>query len=104
MENSVAIGIVFKLMQGKRVKARELGEYFELSVRTVYRYIDILSASGIPIISFNGKNGGLEIDKSFKLNDNFLTTTETEYLINLLKNQEKNAKNTVLIEKFNKIL
>lgn len=104
MENSVAIGIVFKLMQGKRVTAKELGERFELSVRTVYRYVDILSASGVPIISFNGKNGGLEIDKSFKLNDNFLTTAETQYLINLLKNQEKNIKNTVLIEKLNKIL
>lgn len=103
MENSVAIGIVLKLMRGKRVKAKELSDEFELSVRTIYRYVDTLSASGVPITCFNGKNGGIEIDENFKIDENFLTIDEAQYLINVLKNQEKNAKNSVLIEKINKI-
>ncbi len=103
MESSVAIGIVFKLMRNNRVKARELSEDFEISIRTVYRYVDILSASGVPIICFSGKNGGMEIDSSFKIDDNFLTLEEVKYLLKLLKSQEKSVKNNILIEKINKI-
>lgn len=103
MESSVAIGIVFKLMRHNRVKARELSEDFEISVRTVYRYVDVLSACGVPIISFSGKNGGMEIDSNFKIDDNFLTLEEVKYLLKLLKSQEKSVKNNVLIEKINKI-
>lgn len=103
MENSVAIGIVFKLMRGKRMTAKELGEIFEVSPRTIYRYVDCLSASGVPIICISGKNGGLEIDKKFVLTDSFLTLEEVQYLLKILKNQEKSKKNQVLIEKINKI-
>lgn len=103
MDSSVAIGIVFKLMRGRRVKAKELSEDYEVSVRTIYRYVDYLSASGVPITSYIGKNGGIEIDKDFVIHDDFLTLEEVQYLLKVLKNQEKTAKNSVLIEKINKI-
>ena len=103
MESSVAIGIVFKLMRGDRLTAQSLAEDFEVSTRTVYRYVDILCASGIPIFCVNGKNGGIEIDRHFKISENFLTLEEVKYLLILLKKQEKTQKNSVLIEKINKI-
>ncbi len=103
MESSVAIGMVFKLMRGKRLTAKELGDDFEVSSRTIYRYVDCLSASGVPIVCISGKNGGLEIDKNFVINDSFLTLEEVQYLLKILKIQEKTPKNQVLIEKINKI-
>lgn len=103
MENSVAIGIVFKLMRGNRLTAKTLAEDFEVSTRTIYRYVDTICASGIPLISINGRNGGIEIDEHFKINDNFLTLDEVKRLLILLKSQEKTAENAVLIEKINKI-
>lgn len=103
MENSIAFGIVLKLMKGRRLTACEIAEDYEVSTRTVYRYIDTLSASGVPLITFNGKNGGIEIDKNFVLTENFITKDETEYLLNLLKNDKKSKKNSILIEKISKI-
>ena len=103
MENSIAFGIVLKLMKGKRLTATEIAQEYEISPRTVYRYVDTLCASGVPLITFNGKNGGIEIDNNYVLNQNFLTKDETEYLLNLLKNDKKSIKNCNLIEKIGKI-
>ena len=103
MEMSIAIGMVFKLMRGERVTAKDFADEFEISVRTVYRYIDKISAGGVPLITINGKNGGVEIDKKYKVDANFLTLEEVKYLLKLLKNEKKEAKNQVLAEKINKI-
>lgn len=103
MEMSIAIGMVFKLMRGERVTARDLADEFEISIRTVYRYIDKISAGGVPLITLNGKNGGVEIDSRYKVDSNFLTLDEVKHLLNLLKNEKKDAKNQILTEKINKI-
>ncbi len=38
--------------------APQLAEHFEVSVRTIYRDIDALSAAGVPVYSAPGKGGG----------------------------------------------
>ncbi|MBQ0017270.1 MAG: HTH domain-containing protein, partial [Clostridiales bacterium] len=72
MQNSVVFGILLKLLKGKRIKTNEMAEDFEVSQRTILRYIDVLSSSGVPLLTFSGKNGGVEIDKNFVLNDEFI--------------------------------
>ena len=72
----------------KRQSANDLAEEFEISKRTVYRYIDSLCGAGVPIISFMGKYGGFEIAKYFKIREFFLTRNEKEYLIDLLQKQK----------------
>lgn len=99
MENDIAIGIIFKLMSGVRLTAKQISLEYEVSPRTVYRYIDHISASGIPLVSFLGKNGGIELDKNYVLDKTFLTSQEADFLINLLKNQKKSQKITILTQK-----
>lgn len=86
MEYSVALSIMFKVLHGRQT-ASSLAEEFEISVRTVYRYIDSLCGAGVPIISFMGRYGGFEIASYFKIREFFLTRGEKEYLINLLNSQ-----------------
>lgn len=38
------------MLQQRRRTAAELAEELELSIRSVYRYIDALCASGVPVI------------------------------------------------------
>lgn len=45
---------VYILIDKKQVTAKEMSEYFGVSTRTVYRWIDALSVSGVPIYSLKG--------------------------------------------------
>ena len=46
---------VYILIDKKQLTAKEMSEYFEVSTRTVYRWIDALSVSGVPIYSLKGR-------------------------------------------------
>lgn len=88
MQNSVLMGILYSLLSGKKLKAKDLANNFEISQRTVYRYIDTLCASGVPIISSRGLDGGFYVENKSRINNIFLTRSEIEYLINNVKNQK----------------
>ena len=59
MQESRLFKIVYYLLDKGRATAPELAEYFEVSVRTIYRDIDALSGAGIPIYAETGRNGGI---------------------------------------------
>ncbi|MFD0693086.1 helix-turn-helix transcriptional regulator [Paenibacillus sp. GCM10027628] len=53
--------ILWLLRSGKRMTAQQLADKLEIHIRTVYRCIDSLCASGVPIIADSGPNGGYQI-------------------------------------------
>ena len=55
--------IIYILLEKKTVTAKMLSEQFEVSQRTIYRDIDILTQCGIPLYSARGRNGGIKIRK-----------------------------------------
>lgn len=59
------LSILWMLKSGKRMTAKQLADELELHVRTVYRYIDALCASGVPIIADSGHNGGYSLLHEF---------------------------------------
>ena len=61
MPSSRLFEIVYLLLQRRRMTAAELAERFEVSVRTVYRDIDALSAAGVPVYAIPGKGGGVAL-------------------------------------------
>ena len=61
------------------ITAEELAQELEVSVRTVYRYIDDLSASGIPIFGMAGL--GYQLHKQFELPPLNLTDNELDVLL-----------------------
>lgn len=64
------------LMNRKNVKAQEFAEFFNVSVRTIYRDIDTLSNAGIPVISYQGANGGIRLLEGYKMDKQMLTKEE----------------------------
>lgn len=56
-----ALGIVLLLRNGKVLSAAQLAERFEVSVRTIYRDIDVLSGLGIPVTPEMGRTGGFRL-------------------------------------------
>lgn len=59
------MAIIWMLKSGERITAKQISEKLEINIRTVYRYIDTLSASGVPIISDTGHNGGYTLLNNF---------------------------------------
>ena len=49
---------VYLLLEKRTMTAHALADYFEVSVRTIYRDIDVLSQAGIPIYTSKGKAAG----------------------------------------------
>ena len=60
--------IIYILLDKKIVTSRELADRFEVSTRTIYRDIEILSSSGIPVYMRKGKGGGISLLPEFVLN------------------------------------
>ena len=83
MKYKTLIDILFLLLSRDKVSAKYIAERFNISLRTVYRYIDELSLS-VPIYNERGRNGGMSICDTFKLPASFLTQEESELLIGTL--------------------
>ena len=73
--------IMFILLNQKRTTAQELAKEFGVSVRTIYRDMDILSSAGIPVYTVQGTGGGIFIDESYTINKSILTKEEQEKIL-----------------------
>lgn len=83
MKFVILLDIFFELLAKRKITATYLAQKHELSVRTVYRYIDILSMT-VPIYVKQGRNGGIYISDSYKLPVGFMTKEEYEAAIEAL--------------------
>jgi predicted DNA-binding transcriptional regulator YafY len=70
------LNMVVLLVNRRRVRAKELAEYFGVTVRTVYRDIDTICQAGIPVVSFPGLNGGLGIAEGYRLDRTVMSEDE----------------------------
>jgi predicted DNA-binding transcriptional regulator YafY len=64
-----------------RMTAPDLAKELEVSIRTVYRDIDQLSAAGIPVTAERGRSGGFELLNGFRTQLTGLTQAEAETLM-----------------------
>jgi predicted DNA-binding transcriptional regulator YafY len=64
-KNDNMLAILWMLNTGLKMTAKQIAEKLEINIRTVYRYIDALCASGVPIISDTGHNGGYSLLNNF---------------------------------------
>lgn len=77
--------MIYLLLEKGQMTAPELADYFEVSVRTIYRDIDILSAAGIPIYAMQGKGGGIAIQDSYVLKKSLLSEQEQKQILMALQ-------------------
>lgn len=61
--------------------AKELAAYFEVSVRTILRDIDILSSANIPVYTTQGKGGGISLFDGYVLNKAALSEAEQNQIL-----------------------
>ena len=77
--------MIYLLLDKGQMTAPELADDFEVSIRTIYRDIDILSSAGIPIYATQGKGGGIAIQDSYVLKKSLLSEQEQKQILMALQ-------------------
>lgn len=95
------------LLRKERVQAKELAEMFGVSVRTILRDVDAINLAGIPVVTYQGVNGGIGIAEGYRLDRNVFTGYEMAAIITTLKGMAgtiHDNRHEVLMEKLKNTL
>jgi predicted DNA-binding transcriptional regulator YafY len=67
------------------VTAQQLAERFGVSTRTIYRDIDTLSSTGVPVYTNKGHGGGIHLLEDYTLSKTLLSDRDREHLLLAIK-------------------
>ena len=80
MKTYLSFAILLDLVKYKFVRAGYLSKKYEISTRTVYRYLNELESAGVLTKTKPGRNGGIGLEDNFLMNTILLNENEKKYL------------------------
>lgn len=101
------VSIIVLLLRKERVQAKELAELFDVSVRTILRDVEAINLAGIPIVTYQGANGGIGIAEGYRLDKSVLTEDDMSTIISTLSSIAgtiPDSRHEVLMEKLKNVL
>ena len=85
MQESRLFRILYELLANGKTTAPALARKLEVSVRTIYRDIDALSACGVPIYTIPGKSGGIALLDGYTIPKALLSDDERAQILAALQ-------------------
>ncbi|MES1043736.1 YafY family transcriptional regulator [Bacillus sp. Gen3] len=94
------ISIIFKLLNNEILSASSLADEFQVSTRTIYRDIEAICAAGIPVVSYQGTNGGFGIIEGYKFDRSLIGSYDILNLVTVLSSlssifEDKEVEHTI---------
>jgi len=84
MQISRLFKMLYILLERRQATAPELARELEVSVRTVYRDVQLLCEAGVPLYAGQGRGGGISILPTYKLNKSILSEDERSSILSAL--------------------
>lgn len=84
MKYDIMLNILNQLLAKKKITAREIAERYDVSLRSVYRYIEELTLCGVPIEIVRGRYGGIMLADTYRLPSGYFTREEYASILNAL--------------------
>lgn len=78
------LALLTRLMSGKQLSSSTLAAELEVSVRTIYRDVDALSAAGFPVYATTGRDGGFRLIDGFHVTGQVFSTGEVQRILSAL--------------------
>ena len=101
------LSMTIMLLNRRKMTAKDLADYFEVSILTIYRDVQTLNMSAIPVVSFQGYGGGFCIPDHYKLSRQLLTFSDMLSILTTLKGVNKTLNNkdvSLAIEKITALI
>lgn len=89
MKYQIMVKMLMQLITRRKVTAGEFAKKYEISVRSVYRYVDELNSAGVPVDVERGRYGGIYIADTFRMPSGYFTRGEYDVLIDALNAMPK---------------
>ncbi len=101
------VSILVLLLRKERVQAKELAEMFGVSVRTILRDVEAINLAGIPIVTYQGANGGIGIADGYRIDRSVLTEDDMSTIMSTLSGLAgtiPDSRQGVIMEKLRNIM
>ncbi|ULL19303.1 YafY family transcriptional regulator [Paenibacillus sp. H1-7] len=97
------ISMIYMLLNNEVLSASALAEKYNVSQRTIYRDIEAICAAGIPVVSYQGVNGGYGIMEEYKMDKSLLGSYDVGSLITILHSMSTVFEDDRAMETINKL-
>lgn len=105
MKNDRLFQLIYLILEHGSMTAPALAARLEVSVRTIYRDVDALSAAGVPVYAAAGRSGGISLLPGYTLDKTMLSDTETDQLLFAVQTLQAAGQETApLLQKLSTVL
>lgn len=84
MKYQIMIDIMMTLLSRRKLTAQDIADKYDISPRSVYRYVEELNVCGVPVDIARGRYGGISIADTFRLPSWYFTREEYTATVNAL--------------------
>lgn len=104
MKSEKLLRMLYLLLENNKLSAQILADKLDVSVRTIFRYVDSLTEAGFPVYVLKGRNGGIAILPEFKVDHALVNKAEQVDILSSLQSlRTMNADDGNALEKLSAV-